>query len=122
MKRFRFGDETSWTINDYGSSFRLMRLHWSKSAETRVDIAYLAPGDFIARHATGLPQLFCVLIGSGWVSGDDEFEFPISAGEAAFWTHGEIHAARSDQGLTAIIIQSPDLDPGALLTPISENE
>jgi hypothetical protein len=122
MKRYNLGPEYSRQIGDYGSSFRLMRLHWSKVSEVRVDIAYLAPGEFIARHAAGLPQLFCVIAGNGWVSGEDEIEHPISASEAAFWVQGELHATRSDDGLTAVIIQSPELDPGALLISIPETE
>ena len=108
MKRFHIGSETAWPITDYGSSFRLIRLLKSETQEARVDIAYLAPGDQIARHRAGLPQLFCVLEGSGWVSGDDEIEHPITAGEAVFWSHGELHAA--------LIIQSEELDPEALIT------
>jgi quercetin dioxygenase-like cupin family protein len=116
MKRFRTGPETAWPIIDYGSSFRLTRLLRSESKEARVDIAYLAPGDQIAQHHAGLPQLFCVLEGSGWVSGDDEIEYPIAAGEAAFWFHGELHSTRTETGLTALIIQSEELDSEALLT------
>jgi hypothetical protein len=55
-----------------------------------------------------------VLEGSGWVSGDDEIEHPITTGEAAFWSHGELHAAHTEPGITALIIQSEELDPEAL--------
>lgn len=120
MRRFRIGPEVSHAIGDYGSSFRLLRLIRAHSSEVRVDLAYLAPGDDIARHPAGLPQLFCVISGSGVVSGEDGIEHPISAGEAAFWTGGEPHLTRSDNGLTAIIIQSAELDPDALLQPLSE--
>jgi quercetin dioxygenase-like cupin family protein len=114
MMRFRTGPETAWPITDYGSSFRLTRLLRSETKETRVDIAFLGPGDQIARHRAGRPQLFCVLEGSGWVSGGDEIEHPITAGDATFWSHGELHAARTETGLTALIIQSEELDPETL--------
>lgn len=121
MKRFIFSAENAWPISDYGSSFRLLRLLRAQSSEVRVDLAYLAPGDVIARHPAGLPQLFCVISGRGFVSSDDETEHPISAGEAAFWTQGEQHLTRSDEGLTAIIIQSAELDPDSVLQPIPES-
>jgi mannose-6-phosphate isomerase-like protein (cupin superfamily) len=120
MKRFHIAEEHTRPIGDYGSSFRLLRLLRARSSEVRVDLAYLAPGDDIARHPAGLPQLFCVIAGSGVVSGGDEIEYPISAGEAAFWAQGEHHQTRSERGLTAIIIQSPELDPEALLPPITD--
>jgi mannose-6-phosphate isomerase-like protein (cupin superfamily) len=120
MKRFSVAAEHARPIGDYGSSFRLLRLLRARSSEVRVDLAYLAPGDVIARHPAGLRQLFCVIAGSGFVSGEDEIEHPISAGEAAFWTQGEQHQTRSEQGLTAIIIQSPELDPNGLLPPITD--
>ena len=121
MKRFAFSAENAWPISDHGSSFRLLRLLHARSSEVRVDLAYLAPGDVIARHPAGQPQLFCVIAGSGFVSGDDEIEFPIAAGEAAFWAHGEHHLTRTEHGLTALILQSPELDPGAVLQPIAES-
>lgn len=121
MKRFAFSPENAWPINDYGSSFRLLRLLRARSSDVRVDLAFLSPGDFIARHPAGLPQLFCVIDGSGFVSGDDEIEYPIAAGEAAFWAHAEHHLTRTEHGLTALILQSPDLDPAASLSPIAES-
>ena len=115
MKRFSTGHETALPITDYGSSFHLTRLLRSETKEARVDIAYLAPGYQIARHRAGLPQPFYVLEGSGWVSGDDEIEHPITTGEAAFWSHGGLHATRTETGLTALIVQSEELEPGTFL-------
>jgi quercetin dioxygenase-like cupin family protein len=115
MKRIITGHENALPITDYGSSFHLIRLLRSETKETRVGIAYLAPGDQIARHRAGFPQLFCVLEGSGWVSGDDEIEHPITTGEAAFWSHGELHATRTDTGLSALMVESEELEPEAIL-------
>lgn len=111
MKRFRINAETAWPITDYGSSFRLTRLLGSQSGETRIDFAWLGPGDQIARHPASLPQLFCVLDGAGWVSDGNGVEQPITAGEAVFWSSGELHATRTDAGLTALMIQSAELNP-----------
>lgn len=114
MRHLRFAAETAWRIADYGSSFRLARLLRSREGEVRVDIAYLEPGDYVGRHRAGLPQLFCVVAGTGWAQGDDERERRIARGDAVFWTSGEWHAARTDDGLTAVIVQSDALDPDAL--------
>jgi len=115
MQRFRFDGAAAWPVTEHESAFRLARLLWSKNGEVRVDVAMLGPGDRIGRHRAGLPQLFCVITGSGWVQGGDGQETAISAGEAVFWTSGEWHATRTDDGLTAVIVQADALDPAALL-------
>lgn len=120
MKRYRIDEQTARPIGDYGSSFRLLHLLRGESAGARVDFAFLSPGDFIARHPAGRPQLFCLIAGSGIVSGGDEIEHPISAGEAAFWSAGEHHHTRTETGLTAVIIQATELNPGLLLSEIAE--
>jgi hypothetical protein len=52
-----------------------------------------------------------VLDGAGEVAGaDGEFQ-PIAAGEAVFWSAGEEHETRTDDGLTALIIEGPGLQP-----------
>lgn len=118
MKRYRIDEQSARPIGDYGSSFRLLHLLRGESAGARVDFAFLGAGDFIARHPAGRPQLFCVIAGSGFVSGNDEIEHPISAGEAAFWSPGEHHLTRTETGLTAVIIQATELKPGLLLPEI----
>jgi len=57
-----------------------------------------------------------VIEGSGRVSGDDEIEHPITIGDAASWSHGELHATRTEHSLTALIIESEELNPEALLS------
>jgi quercetin dioxygenase-like cupin family protein len=118
MQRFWFDGEAARPISDFGSSFRLARLLQSSADEVRVDVAFLAPGDVTGPHPAGLPQLFCVIAGSGWVLGDDGQEIPIAHGQAAFWTRGERHATRTDTGLTAVIVQAEALNPAATLAAI----
>jgi quercetin dioxygenase-like cupin family protein len=115
MQRFRFSGDAARPITDYGSSFHLARLLWSKAGEVRVDIAFLEPGDQVGRHQAGLPQLFCVITGTGWVQGGDGQEVAIASGEAVYWTSGEWHATRTNDGLTAVIVQAEALNPAAFL-------
>lgn len=116
LQWFRFGSDAARPISDYASNFRLSRLLLAQAGEVRVDVAYLGPGEFNGLHPAGLSQLFCVVNGSGWVRGVDEKEFPISEGDAIFWEAGEMHAAQTDKGFTAIIVQSTELNPSAFLT------
>jgi quercetin dioxygenase-like cupin family protein len=71
----------------------------------------LAPGGRIARHPAAVPQILAVVAGSGWVSGSDGREEEIDAGRAAFWEAGESHETRSDEGMTAIVIEGEGLRP-----------
>ena len=117
MKRYRFDPAAAWPVSDYGSSFSLARLLWAKSGEVRVDIAYLRAGDRIGEHEAGLPQLFCVVEGAGWVTGPDGApeRIEVTPGDAVYWVSGERHAAGTETGMTAVIIQAEELDPEASL-------
>jgi quercetin dioxygenase-like cupin family protein len=71
----------------------------------------IAPGGRIGRHPATVPQLLAVFGGSGEVAGaDGEFQ-PIAAGEAVFWAAGEEHETRSEEGLTALVIEGAGLEP-----------
>jgi len=118
MQVFRFDTEVAWPVTDYGSRFRLARLLWARAGEVRVDCLFLGPGDRIGIHPAGLPQLFCVVAGEGWVQGADAERVVITPGQAALWTAGEEHAAETDTGMTAIVIQAETLDSAALLSPV----
>jgi hypothetical protein len=54
-----------------------------------------------------------VLEGAGWVSGADGTIEPIAAGEAVFWAAGEEHETRTDEGLTALILEGDGVQPFA---------
>jgi gentisate 1,2-dioxygenase len=79
----------------------------------RAVILYLAPGEFVAEHPAASRQLFCVVAGSGWVSGPDGERVPIGAGRAAAWEAGERHAAGTDDGLTAVVLEGDGFEVAA---------
>ncbi len=116
MQLFRFDTDVARPVADYGSMFRLSRLLLSRTGEVRVDVMYLGPHGLVGHHQAGLPQLFAVIHGEGWVQGTELDRVPIAAGQAAFWTSGEWHGAGTDGGMTAVVIQAAVLDPASLLT------
>jgi quercetin dioxygenase-like cupin family protein len=69
----------------------------------------LGPGGIVGRHPAGVAQLFAVIQGSGWVSGDGERE-QIRAGEAVVWEPGEEHESGSDEGMTVLVVEAESLD------------
>jgi quercetin dioxygenase-like cupin family protein len=70
----------------------------------------IAPGGRLRRHPATFPQVLAVLEGSGEVSGANCVDEAIEAGEAVFWHQGEEHEARSEAGLTALVIEGESLD------------
>jgi hypothetical protein len=81
----------------------------------RVDFAYLTADERIGENEAGLPKRFCVVDGSGWVTGTrGESEPTVEApGNAVYRTLGERHAAGTETGMAAVIIQAVSLDPDA---------
>lgn len=66
-----------------------------------------------------MPQLFCIVAGSGWVSGEDGTRVPIRTGEAAWWDRGEIHESGTDTGMTAIVLEGDGDFRFSRLTPLN---
>lgn len=74
-------------------------------ARTRVDVATLAPGSSLPRHAAGTDQVFHVVSGTGRVAADDGVEHPVSAGTSVRWSRGEQHTSWADTEMTVVIVQ-----------------
>ena len=53
-------------------------------------------------------MLLAVVDGRGWVSGADGEPHAVAAGQAAFWEAGEEHETWTDEGLTAMVIESEE--------------
>jgi GrpB-like predicted nucleotidyltransferase (UPF0157 family) len=100
----RFDEEVSIPVSQFGSRFRIGPLTGDRS-RVRVQIMHLPAGGLIGRHPTGVRQLFAVVAGSGWVSGQDGVRRPITDGYAALWEPGEEHDAGSGPGLTAVCVE-----------------
>lgn len=79
------------------------------AGEAHVLVIEIRPGGVVGRHPAGVPQLFAVVCGAGWVSGADGERFPIDAGEAVCWELGEEHESGSDDGMTVLVIEAEAL-------------
>jgi quercetin dioxygenase-like cupin family protein len=110
MRTYGFNPEDGRSVNQYDSRNVVVTPILSGALPAaRVHVAYLDPGGVLGRHPTGTDQLFVVVSGNGWVSGDDGHAVAITAGQAAFWESGEQHETKTDTGLSAVIIQSKGL-------------
>jgi quercetin dioxygenase-like cupin family protein len=104
MEIISFGPSLSRSINDHESrGFTVTPLIWSEYLSA-VCIR-LEPGGVIGRHEAASRQLFAVVAGSAFVSGDDGVERALTVGEAAIWQSAEMHETRSEEGLVAIALE-----------------
>jgi len=87
-------------------SARVRRL----ATEAHVVVLEIGPGGTVGRHPAAARQLFAVLRGSGWVAGEDGVREDITAGEAVAWDAGEEHESGSDDGLTALVLESDSIE------------
>ena len=91
-------------IEQFGSNFDIAPLTGT-DVQGRLHCFHIQPGGIIGRHVTVVEQLFCVVSGEGWVSGSDDVRTPIRAWQAALWSSGEDHAAGTDSGLVAMVLE-----------------
>jgi quercetin dioxygenase-like cupin family protein len=79
---------------------------------------HIGKGGFIPRHPATGPQLFAVVEGRGWVSGDDGTKVPIHADQAAFWDAGEVHESGTEDGMKVIVVECESFDPALFMREI----
>jgi mannose-6-phosphate isomerase-like protein (cupin superfamily) len=79
-------------------------------ANAHAVVIEVGAGGIVARHPAVGAQLFVVIQGSGWVSGDDGECEQIRAGEAVVWEPCEEHESGSDEGMTVLVVEAESLD------------
>ena len=79
---------------------------------------HIGKGGFVPKHPAIGPQLFVVVEGRGWVSGDGGKRVPILAGQAAYWEPGELHESGTDDGMRAIVVECPEFDPATFMREV----
>ena len=123
MNIYRFDQEVGKPIDRFGSQHvyitPIMRVIERNIGIVQVACMHLLAGGIIGGHEAATAQLFIVVAGEGWVSGTNSSKIPIQAGQLAYWKSGEWHEASTEQGMTAIVIESDQLEPIELLQEIS---
>lgn len=109
MQLIRFDQNKAHRIEHYQSVGASHAAIGHSTGETRLGCIYFEPGGILGAHPAGVDQLFLVVSGEGWVSGEDGQRTAVSAGTGALWRAGEVHESGSDRGMTAIVIQASEL-------------
>lgn len=120
MRLYRFDAAVSRPIDAFGSQAlsQLWLARVDPGPAIRVSVMHLAAGGAVGYHQAGPPQLFAVVQGAGWARGAGPERLPLAAGQAAFWEASEWHAAGTESGLMAIVVESEALDPARWLSPL----
>lgn len=114
MEIFRFGQESGKRIIHFDSNFVMSRIIVSEKP-VHVGCMYLACNGVAGFHQATSPQLLLVVRGQGWVRCDSEDKVHVTVGDAVFWGAGEWHETETDAGLTAIVIESDELNPARFM-------
>lgn len=110
MKLYEFKKESGHNITHFDSNFIITRILRAEQA-IQIGCAYLEKDGIIGNHQTDVPQLLLVIKGQGHVKGKEDKFVKIQTGEAVFWEKDEWHETRTNEGLTAIIIEGKGISP-----------
>lgn len=111
MRLYRFDPEVAHPITQFDSHGVSIGRCARFRGDVQVGYFYVEAGGVVGYHPATARQLFMVVTGHGWVRGEEEARTPIRPGQAAFWEAGESHESGSESGMTAIVIESDDLEP-----------
>jgi quercetin dioxygenase-like cupin family protein len=104
MEILRFDEEVSIPVTEFGSDFKIGPLTGLDS-HVRVQVMHIRAGGGIGFHPAAARQLFAVVAGTGWVTGEDRVRTELGRGRAVVWELGEGHETGTDLGLTAICVE-----------------
>ncbi|KGR78009.1 cupin domain-containing protein [Ureibacillus manganicus] len=114
MKIYQFSQEVGKKISHYNSNFIMSRITQTEKV-TRIGCMYLEGNGIIGYHQATVPQLLLILSGEGTVRGEQEEYVKVKPGDAVFWEKDEWHETKTEQGLTAIVIESEELNPSMFM-------
>lgn len=110
MKLYRFDNEIGKKVTHFNSNFIMSRIIKTDKA-AHINCMHLDVDGIIGFHKAVVPQLLLIVTGEGWVRSDDTAEISVKAGDAIYWEKGEGHETFTNTGLTAIVIESEELNP-----------
>jgi quercetin dioxygenase-like cupin family protein len=113
LKIYQFTKETGKQITQFDSDFIMTRITLTKKP-AHIGCMHLDENGLIGYHQAVVPQLLLIVNGEGLVRGETEDFIKVQTGDAVYWEKGEWHETKSDTGLTAIVIESEELDPSFL--------
>ncbi|MYL50017.1 cupin [Halobacillus litoralis] len=115
MDIYSFKKETGKKVEKFQSDF-IMSGITKTHKDAHIGCMHLDEHGVIGYHQAVVPQLLLVVEGEGMVRGEEERFTTVKGGDAIYWGKGEWHETKTEAGLTAIVIESEELDVSALAT------
>lgn len=116
MEFYKFDKGTGKEISNFNSSaFTMSRIILTEKV-THIGCMYLEENGVVGYHQAVTPQLLLITSGEGYVRGETEEYYKVRAGDAVFWRKDEWHETKADLGLTAIVLQSEELNPATFMS------
>ncbi|MEK3995401.1 cupin [Psychrobacillus sp. FSL K6-2365] len=118
MEFYNFSKDSGKKVSGFDSNFIMSRVIQTDNV-TNIGCMHLDENGIVGYHQAVVPQLLVVITGEGYVRNDREEYFRVQSGDAVFWEKDEWHETKSDNGLTAIVIESAELNP-SLFMPLKK--
>ncbi|MBE1554173.1 cupin [Sporosarcina limicola] len=115
MEIYGFDKEVGTHISKFNSDFIISRII-KTTMPAHIGCMHLEASGIIGYHQAVVPQLVVIVNGEGWVRGEGDTNIFVKKGDVVFWKKGEWHETTTDMGLTAIVIESEELNPSSLMT------
>lgn len=115
MEFYRFDKEVGKRISKYNSDFIMSRIIQTEKA-AHIGCMHLEANGVIGYHQAVVPQIILIVAGEGHVRGEKNEYFQVEAGDAVFWKKDEWHETKTKNGLTAIVVESEELNPSSCMT------
>ncbi|MEH7234608.1 cupin [Bacillus sp. JJ1562] len=115
MEFFKFDKSSGKQISQFNSDFMMSRIIQT-SKPAHIGCMHLGENGIVGYHQAVVPQLLLVVNGEGYVRNEKEEYFKVESGDAVFWEKDEWHETKTDIGLTAIVIESEELNPSLFMS------
>lgn len=114
MELYRFDKESGKKITQFNSNFVMTRI-LQTNQDAHIGCMHLDQNGIVGYHQAVVPQLLLVLSGEGYVRGEKEEYIKVQSGDAVYWQKDEWHKTKTDNGLTALVIESEGLNPATFM-------
>lgn len=114
MEFYDFRKEAGMQITKYDSNFIMSRIARTQSP-TSIGVMHLDKNGIIGFHQDTKPQLLLILSGEGSVCSESKEYYKVHPGVAVYWEKDEWHETKTEQGMTALVIESDELNPSSYM-------
>jgi len=110
VKLIKASNLHSTAIHEHESTGAVVSPLLGASHQVSVVRIELKPHGLLGRHQAAEDQVFIIVRGSGFVSGEDSESSKVHEGDVVFWRSGESHETRAGpDGLNAIVVEGKSL-------------